>query len=438
MNTFLAIMDDDSTEEFFTPKVGGEGDGQQRGRIQKRVQVPSAKKFRPKAQCSLVLKDKLESALTEMQTKTVVKPKIEPKIHNCLVKSQSVAEMTPTKSKSNGSRRLHVTPLKLSTLGGDGVVEDADGGPATLHATPRRYAASSSKAARKCGRRWADCAVERRLLLRAWRKTRSDRNELSKKAEGLREQVNQLQLQVDVLKNLRNSESDKRREALAESHNLRRKIELLEAENRQLAEELQNIKDTLGNTQKNMTLTKSDLKRCSEQLHKVQDVLKRNKEEKMDLKSRISSQEQEIYMQNSIIARLEQAISSTAVQLQNSENSLRSKEQQNDEIFIELQNEKVLNSSLKQDIVNLQQEKMELESQSRILEEQLEDLEVSLDRMKEINETMKTNLFEVSVRLCEERRKNWLNQTKVAAKLSLSTLHRFFDAVLPIYLENPL
>ncbi|VEN57301.1 unnamed protein product [Callosobruchus maculatus] len=334
MNSSLAIMEDDSNEEFYTPKVGGEGDGQQRGRIQKRVQVLSAKKFRTKAQCSLVLKDKLETALSEMQPKTVTKTKIEPKIHNCLVKSQSVAEITPTKGKSTGSRRLHITPLKLSTLGGDGVVEDADGVPTTLHATPRRHVASSSIASRKCGRRWADCAVERRLLLKAWRKTRADRNEFVKKAESLKDQVSQLQLQVDVLKNLRNSESDKRKEALTESHNLRRKIELLEAENRQLTEDLKNIRDTLDNTQKNMTLTKGDLKKCSEQLHKVQDVLKRNKEEKMDLKSRISSQEQEIYMQNSIIARLEQAISTTAVKLQNTENSLRAKEQQCDEIYM--------------------------------------------------------------------------------------------------------
>ncbi|VEN34325.1 unnamed protein product, partial [Callosobruchus maculatus] len=38
-------------------------------------------------------------------------------------------------------------------------------------------------------------------------------------------------------------------------------------------------------------------------------------------------------MQNSIIARLEQAISTTAVNLQNTENSLRAKEQQCDEIY---------------------------------------------------------------------------------------------------------
>nr|CAH7716402.1 unnamed protein product [Callosobruchus chinensis] len=328
-------MDDGSNDEFFTPKVGGEGDGQQRGRIQKRMQVPSAKKFRAnKPQSSLMLKDKLETALTEMQTKPMAKTKIEPKIHNCLVKSQSMAEITPTKSRSSGSRHLRITPLKLSTLGGDGVVKDANGGETTLHATPRRHVVSSSIASRKCGRRWADCAVERRLLLKAWRKTRAERNEFARKTESLKDQVSQLQLQVDVLKNLRNSESDKRKEALTESHNLRRKIELLEAENRQLAEEMKHMRDTLENTQKNMTLAKDDLKRCSEQLHKVKDVLKRNKEEKMDLKSRISSQEQEIYMQNSIITRLEQAIATTAVNLQNSENSLRAKEQQCEEIYM--------------------------------------------------------------------------------------------------------
>nr|CAH7716403.1 unnamed protein product [Callosobruchus chinensis] len=39
-------------------------------------------------------------------------------------------------------------------------------------------------------------------------------------------------------------------------------------------------------------------------------------------------------MQNSIITRLEQAIATTAVNLQNSENSLRAKEQQCEEIYM--------------------------------------------------------------------------------------------------------
>ncbi|CAH1985686.1 unnamed protein product [Acanthoscelides obtectus] len=252
------------------------------------------------------------------------------------------------------------------------------------------------------------------------------------------EEVSQLQLQVDVLKNLRNSESDKRKEALNECHNLKKNIESLQVENWQLKEELQNIRDALDNTQKNMALTKSDLKKRSEQINKIQDLLKRQKEEKLDLKCKISSQEQEIYMQNNIISRLEQAISTTAVNLQNTENNLRAKEQQFDEIRIKLQNERVRNSSLEEDIVSLQQQKMELESQSIILEEQLEDLEISLDRVKEINETMKGELYEVSLQLCEEQKKNWFNQTKDVAMLSLSTLHKVFDAVLHIYLGTSL
>ncbi|CAH1985687.1 unnamed protein product [Acanthoscelides obtectus] len=143
-------------------------------------------------------------------------------------------------------------------------------------------------------------------------------------------------------------------------------------------------------------------------------------------------------MQNNIISRLEQAISTTAVNLQNTENNLRAKEQQFDEIRIKLQNERVRNSSLEEDIVSLQQQKMELESQSIILEEQLEDLEISLDRVKEINETMKGELYEVSLQLCEEQKKNWFNQTKDVAMLSLSTLHKVFDAVLHIYLGTSL
>ncbi|CAH1985685.1 unnamed protein product [Acanthoscelides obtectus] len=432
MDPSLTTVGDDSVEEFFTPKVGGEGDGQQRGRIQKiqkRVPMSSALKFRAKAQYRETMKDTLEVALTQIQSKT----KLAPKIHNCLVKSRSIAEITPTKSKAKGSRPVHVTPLKISTLGGDAVVEDT-----TIHATPRRPAAQTSTLPRKCDRRWVECRVQKRLLLKAWRKRRVDRDEAAKKAEGLKEQVSQLQLQVDVLKNLRNSESDKRKEALNECHNLKKNIESLQVENWQLKEELQNIRDALDNTQKNMALTKSDLKKRSEQINKIQDLLKRQKEEKLDLKCKISSQEQEIYMQNNIISRLEQAISTTAVNLQNTENNLRAKEQQFDEIRIKLQNERVRNSSLEEDIVSLQQQKMELESQSIILEEQLEDLEISLDRVKEINETMKGELYEVSLQLCEEQKKNWFNQTKDVAMLSLSTLHKVFDAVLHIYLGTSL
>lgn len=82
----------DSLELYSTPKIDGQGDGIKNITVRKRFPVMSSRKFNARAPRDETLKLKLENALAEMQGK--------PKVHDCLKKSKTVAEITPTKNKA--------------------------------------------------------------------------------------------------------------------------------------------------------------------------------------------------------------------------------------------------------------------------------------------------------------------------------------------------
>lgn len=82
----------ESGEIFSTPKLlNGEGDGIKNITVRRRVPVPSSRKFNANIPPDESMRIKIGNALSELQGR--------PKPHTCLKKSQTVAEITPTKSK---------------------------------------------------------------------------------------------------------------------------------------------------------------------------------------------------------------------------------------------------------------------------------------------------------------------------------------------------
>lgn len=82
----------ESAEIFSTPKlINGEGDGIKNITVRRRVPVSSSRKFNANVPPDESMRIKIGKALNELQGR--------PKLHGCLKKSQTVAEITPTKSK---------------------------------------------------------------------------------------------------------------------------------------------------------------------------------------------------------------------------------------------------------------------------------------------------------------------------------------------------
>ncbi|KAJ8913942.1 hypothetical protein NQ315_015179 [Exocentrus adspersus] len=385
----------DSAEVFSTPKlINGEGDGIKNITVRRRVQVPSSRKFNANIPTDESMRIRIGDALNELQRtpKTSSTPK-----SRYLKKSQTVAEITPTKSKVKSRCAVKSTN------------DDGESSRATLHATPRPVdgeTPTAASASRRCLRERAECVVYQRLLLCVWRRNRERLATLSESCGRHQDQINQLELQVDVLKTLRNSESQKRVEALNESQQLRKKLEMLELESNELNKKLSSTQEELKNTQENLKLTRSELKKSSEQITSLQLILKKKKEGRLELLAKISAQEYEILKQNSVISQLEEQLKTIGRNLQNSESNYRAKQEEYGEAVQQLQNEVNLNISLNEQLHTLQETKMLLENQTKELENQLDEYSRSCEELIDENITMRCNLHEVTMELNEVKKED--------------------------------
>lgn len=426
-------MTDDSSVEFFsTPKLNmdGDGDGIKNVTARKRTPVPSSKKFNARTPCDEKMRIKLEKTLMEMQSK-----ESKPKSHCCLIKSQSVAEITPSKSKP---KKKPIPKLQKLNLSGDSSEHDTSSLSVTLHATPRPLeaplATSTSSASRRCCTRdWAACKVYGRLMLCVWRRYKARLQAMSESNGRQQNQISQLELQVDFLKNMRNSECDKRNEALNECQRLKKKMEILELANNNLIEEIKSQQEELMGSKKNIRLVKFDLKKSSEELIQTKDLLKRRKEEKMDLLSKLATQEKKIYNQNSTISDLENALTISENNLHNIESNFRSKQDEFDEICQQLEAEMKLNEKLKTEISCLKNSNVLFQNRSKHLEDELESYISHIEELKEENTSIRIGLEQVATELSVEKKRPWYKNTKELALLSLSALQKIAEVVLPVY-----
>ncbi|XP_072383431.1 uncharacterized protein [Diabrotica undecimpunctata] len=409
----------DNQEEYFTPK--GDGDGVKKTTPRKRFPVPSSRKFNVKAPRDENIKAKLEQALEEMG---------KVKKHNCLAKAQTVAEITPTKSKRKKTQFLKLsfdgdTPDLHTTL------------QVALHATPRPLdgtpALASHAQRRRCTRDWAVCTVYQRLLLFVWRRTKARLQTLSESNGRQQNQISQLELQVDFLKSMRKSECERRNEALQECHNMSKKVSVLEITNNNLMQELKIIQDDLVNTKKNLTLTKLDLIKTTDQLSKSQEQLMRRREEKLDLISKLNCQEQEVSSQNEKIVELEEKFKIIENNLHNMESNFKNKQEELEAVQEQFQLEVKLNDSLKDNMASLEHTKIELERRVKTLENELMVYIDGIENLEDENITIRENLAEVTLELFEEKKKKWVKITKELTLLSLSALQKIIEVMLPVY-----
>ncbi|KAG5873707.1 hypothetical protein JTB14_016724 [Gonioctena quinquepunctata] len=272
---------DSSIEEFSTPRINteGEGDGLKNTASHRRVAIPSSRKFGTRVQHDEKLRLKLENALKEAHARE------KPKSHSCLgKKAKTVAEITPTKSK------VRRRPVKLNPAA-DGVDDSSSAASstiATLHATPRPLDGTPTiaavEASRRCPRDWAVCLVYQRLLVCVWRRHRARLDAVTESCGRQQNQIHQLEVQVDFLKSLRTSECEKRNEAINECQQLKKnritgKMAIsadtgVEKNSRRVVEREENLK-----------LEKCDLKKCSDQLGKLDSHLRKGRgETRFDVK----------------------------------------------------------------------------------------------------------------------------------------------------------
>lgn len=400
--------------EYLSPKLGGQGDGLKRITVRKRLPIDASRKFNARAPRDDSLKLKLEKALTEMKTPRKIVS------HSCIQKAKTVAEITPTKTISKKK------PLNLPRTPNNDLNEGSSS-DVTLFATPRRFDTYCLPS--MCPRQKATCLVYQRLMLCAWRTYRRRHKELTEIYLQQQNNVNQLELQIDVLNTLRNSESEKRHEALNECHKMKLQIEQLDSENGDLKEKLKNTSEALDDTKANLILTKEDLQHCAEQVKRLQNQLRKKLEEKMDLVYKLREREREIESKDCEIKELETKLRTTEMNLENTESNYKIKQDEVSEVLEHLQNEVCLNRSLKEEIEAIKVQNTELEEQARLFESDLHDYISACEQLTEENLTIKNNLSTMNIEL-EEQKKRWYQ--KVKGPQVLDVIRRVGETVLPI------
>lgn len=398
--------------EYLSPKIDGQGDGLKRITIRKRLPIDSSRKFNARAPRDDSQKPKLEQALIEMRTPRKIVS------HCCIQKSKTVAEITPTKSKRKPQKILR-TP--------DNDLNEDSSSDVTLFATPRPF--DTCYLPSMCPRRKAVCQVYQRLMLCAWRRHRRRHNELTQTCLQQHNNLNQLELQIEVLNSLRNSESERRLEAVNDCHKMKSQIEQLEVENDDLKGKLKVTADALDDTKANLLLTKEDLQHCSEQLKRIQNQMKKKMEEKMDLVYKLTEMDRELQSKNFEVIHLVNKLKTAEMNLENTESNYKVKQEEISEVLENLQNEVCLNSSLKEEIEAIKVQNIELEEQARLFESDLHNYISACEQLTEENLTIKNDLSTINIEL-EEQKKRWYQ--KVNGPQVVDVIRRLGEIVLPI------
>lgn len=96
-----------------------------------------------------------------------------------------------------------------------------------------------------------------------------------------------------------------------------------------------------------------------------------------------------------------------------------------------------MNYSLNEQLANLQEAKANLEKQTKDLESQLEEYSRSCEELIDENLSMRCNLNEVTLELCEAKQQTWVRNAREIASLSLFALQKVAYLLLPAYLDRP-
>lgn len=411
-------MNDSVTE--LPLKVDGQGDGVKKTTLSKRYPVQSSRRFNAKEPTNEIIRLKLKKAIMGMETSTprkIIR-------HNCIEKANTIAEITPSKMSA---KKKSGTEMKTPN-------RDDNYNDITLYATPRPFENETRFV--RCPRQKAVCLLYQRLLLRAWRGCKSRLTDLNELYNQQHNNVAQLEIQIEVLNTLRKSESDRRHAALNDCQTLRLKINELETGNKTLNEIVSSTNEALDETRTHLILTKEDLQNCSGQLKKVQGQLKKKLEEKMDLLYKLTEQDRQIQCKNLEIKNLREDLKTMEMNLQNSDSNYKTKSDEVNELFDQLQNEINKNESLMEENKFLKQQQDEYQTHSRFLENELNTYTTSWDQLTTQNISIRNELLSVTMEL-DEHKKKWFETVygPILNNISIENLKRAGQAIIPAILD---
>ncbi|CAH0560652.1 unnamed protein product [Brassicogethes aeneus] len=154
----------------------------------------------------------------------------------------------------------------------------------SVHVTPRPFEDEAPSASlRGAVDKSVACKFYQRLLLNAWRRSRYQLTTITESFNRQKEQINNLEMQITLLKKLNRSEIQKRDEALLEFQNTKSTLERIQHDNVNLCKNLESFKLGLDNNQKTLKNAEVEIKTFSEKLRSTEMELKEKSKENIKL-----------------------------------------------------------------------------------------------------------------------------------------------------------
>nr|XP_022903045.1 myosin-6-like [Onthophagus taurus] len=410
-----------STFECGDNIVLGDGDGARRTAFQKtsskRNPVPSCRRFATRqnhVQQDNLARVKLEEALSTLQKSapsTPLKAKSsssEPFRHR--KRSKTMSEITPTKRK----------PIDPN-LSGDGPSRPPP---------PKR-----EEAARR---------VYQRLLLNSWRQRKIQVNTLTESSAKLQTQVDQLQIQVDVLQKLRESEAGRRSISACENAELRKECEdlrstaeTIEKDNVKLRADILNLERTLSDVEaKNQSLkielgnARCEFAICERKAAK--EIILNNclRDENTELNEKLNAHIKAADEFRQAIKKLKEQLTVVEKNLAEANANIITLQENKRDLISKLQNESEEKTILSKDLNEEKEKRTEIEKKLQQLKNVVENLSKLRSKLTDDNVNLRATLMNLERDLAHERAQKWWKQ---AATTIVDSLQNAATIMLPAF-----
>ncbi|XP_019877556.1 uncharacterized protein LOC109605426 [Aethina tumida] len=381
------------------------------GSKQKRIPVPSSRKFNARA-------PPMEEEV-RMQLKTAMEVMDESVQTRKITKARTVAEIHPTKTK--------VKRRSLDATTADEV---------TVHVTPRRQPdeEDASPASPHLQESIA-CRFYRRLLLNAWRRSRHQLTAIDDASRRQKEQIAQLEMQITLLKKLNKTESEKRNDALLECQNTKSTLEKVEVHNQVLTKELDFLKMELEKNENHVRNAQLEIDQHNNMIAILEENLRIKMAERDTLQQELKMSNGVIKILNKKVSTMENVLTNTKEMLKETQEEFSFKFNECEELTSQLEDKTDENELLEKELKMYKDQLWNLEQHIEVLQDELADNVARLDLIRRENESMKSEIEDVNCELMEEKKSSWWKSTKQLATLSLNALETAAQIMLPAYLD---
>ncbi|KAL3276467.1 hypothetical protein HHI36_011848 [Cryptolaemus montrouzieri] len=396
----------------------GDGDGFKEI-TPKRCPVPSCRKFNARTKSKKEVISRLEHAISEMKTK----------------------KGTPNKSKFHKSESISVdTPCTVSQRKRERNIEQN----IEIYATPRKMNP------RKQIPKAAAQVVLKYLLLNSWRKSRSRCQHFVRHTNNLEEKINQLNIQINVLKNLGRSESSKRQDISSRYQELQKQLDTLVNENISLKDQIENITNDCSGTKNDLSKLNEQLELCKDviqakdnALRVLQEKYEREKEkarrqtvDKKITTERVMKLENTINIQKESLENLKLYMENLQASKRTLASTLSKSEQTGKNYADKIHSQTLLIETYKFKLSEYEKENSEMEQKIKNLQLHLDIVNNEYSDLKTKNESFEQDIFNLSQKLEEEREYTPWNLMKKGMISTYSALKYLANLMVPAIQSN--